>query len=252
MLPQSSELKAPEKKIVQIKRARSSAIPYRSASALAPRQLEKWFSTEMGLPVEVIYTNNKSTMVSFRKSQGILKLRLHRIFVGASEKVREALLAYIRDNDPKAGEVLDQYIRKTLPSVPKKEGPLQSRGAVFDLKEIFDDLNSRYFHDAVQARIGWSKNAKKRGRRKSMRLGVFYPDQKIIRIHPALDQDFVPLYYISWIIFHEMLHEVYGVEQKGKRRSVHPPEFVALEESFPDFKRCKQWEADYMNRLLRY
>ena len=39
-----------------------------------------------------------------------------------------------------------------------------------------------------------------------------------------------------------MLHDVFGVEQRGRRRQVHPPEFTAIEESYPDF--AAQWRRD--------
>ena len=77
-------------------------------------------------------------------------------------------------------------------------------------------------------------------------------DEQLIVIHPSLDQAFVPEYYVAWIVFHEMLHDVYGVEQKRHRRVVHPPEFGVLEQSFPDFARAKDWEAHNLDRLLRF
>ena len=48
--------------------------------------------------------------------------------------------------------------------------------------------------------------------------------------------------------------EVFGVEghESQSRRALHPPDFVALEQTFPDYPRCLAWEAENLDRLLRY
>jgi hypothetical protein len=81
---------------------------------------------------------------------------------------------------------------------------------------------------------------------------VYVADQGLIRIHPALDQAFVPRHYVAWIVFHELLHEVFGVEKRGSRRCVHPPEFQAIEQTYPHYLACKTWEERNLHRLLRY
>ena len=62
----------------------------------------------------------------------------------------------------------------------------------------------------------------------------------------------IVLVYVAWVIYHEMVHEVFGEETVNGRRCVHPPEFRVLEESYPDFARCKVWEDKNLNRLLRF
>ena len=46
--------------------------------------------------------------------------------------------------------------------------------------------------------------------------------------------------------------EVFGVERIGSRHAVHPPEFVAIEQTYPDYARCKAWEEQHLPRLLRF
>ena len=62
----------------------------------------------------------------------------------------------------------------------------------------------------------------------------------------------MPLEFVEYIVFHEMLHDVFGIEASGSRRKVHPKEFYAVEQSYPDYAHCKAWEQDNMHRLLRY
>src|SRR5262249_23445583 len=116
---------------------------------------------------------------------------------------------------------------------------------------LFDALNERYFDVAVDARITWGKAAAIR--RRSIKLGSYHANEKLIRIHPALDQSFVPAYFVEFVVFHEMLHERLGTKLRmDGRRCVHPPEFRALEARFPHAAAALKWEKDNINRLLRY
>ena len=116
---------------------------------------------------------------------------------------------------------------------------------------ILTELNARYFHNASEARITWGASGTRR-RRRSIQLGCYVGRERLIRIHPSLDQPFVPRHYVAWVVFHEMLHEVFGVEGDGGRRSLHPPEFMAIEQSFPGYETCLRWEEANLDRLLRY
>lgn len=120
------------------------------------------------------------------------------------------------------------------------------------LQAVFDALNDAYFHGACCARIGWSRAGppKRRGRR-SMLLGSYSEQDCAIRIHPALAAPFVPDYVLRMVVFHEMLHEIFGTPLIGRRRRVHPPEFVAVEQSHPDYARARAWEQQHLTQLLR-
>jgi hypothetical protein len=91
-----------------------------------------------------------------------------------------------------------------------------------------------------------------KGPRKSIKMGSYSADSKVIRIHPALDQPVVPRYFVEWIVFHEMLHHVYRTRRgEDGRRCVHPPEFIEHERRFHDYKRAQAWEDENLDLLLR-
>ena len=209
-----------------------------------------WLSQRLARPVQVTFTNNRSTMMSWKEHQGILGVRLHKMFAEAPELVWEAMVSYLGAKDVVAGRVIDRYIQTTTREVPTRQN-LNALGRCYDLREILASLNTEFFHDACKASITWGRAGSKT-RRKSIILGSYSERENLIRIHPCLDQSFVPRYYISWVIYHEMLHEVLGVEEHGGRRLIHPPEFVILEESYPDFVQAKAWEQAYLPRLLKY
>lgn len=212
-----------------------------------PRLLERF----MAQPTRVTYTNNRSTMISFRERHGVMDVRLHRMFAQASEGIVAALALYLRHGDKRAGVAIDTFIRAHQESAPRRPVECQPIGRFHNLRALFDELNATYFHGSCTSRITWGSAGSRRYRR-SIQLGCYVRSDHLIRMHPCLDQAFVPRFYVAWIIFHEMLHEVFGVERRGTRHSVHPPEFVAVEQTFPDYARCKSWESQNLPRLLRY
>ena len=91
-------------------------------------------------------------------------------------------------------------------------------------------------------------------RRRSIRFGSYTPVDELIRIHPYLDQAFVPEFFVRYIVFHEMLHAHMGIEETPNgRRRIHPPAFRRREEEYGDYDRAVAWMNDESNlrRLLR-
>jgi len=217
------------------------------AQVLGPQAL----SQQLGRSVRLSWTCNHSTMISVRHRDDVLDLRLHRMFAGADPEIWSALVGYLRGGDRKANRTLDSFIAAHVGDWPPRRRSVRAHGRAHDLKVIFARLNAEFFHDACAARIGWGR-AGPVCHRRSIQLGLYVTEEKLIVIHPSLDQSFVPDYYVAWIVFHEMLHDVFGIEQRRSRRSIHPPEFGALEQSFPDFARAKNWETQNLDRLLRF
>jgi hypothetical protein len=206
-------------------------------------------------PVEVELTDNAWTMVSYRRVEGRLCFRLHHMFARASEHVLRALAGFTGRNRRSHGRAIDEYVRQhrhlIRPAPPRVEAPLSPRGRVHDLAGIFAALNARFFEGRVEARIGWGRRAPE-GRRRSIKMGVYFHDQKLIRIHPALDDERVPAHFVEMVVFHEMLHEVFPpTVEHGGRRCVHGPEFRAAERRYPGYDRARTWERSHLHLLLR-
>lgn len=213
--------------------------------------LGDYLSARLGRPVQLTLTRNRSTMLSAEQHPQALRLRLHQMFASASREVREALVAYLGSGSRRAGQVLDRFIAEQSAKIARPVRRLRPQGQVHDLQAILGELNATYFHHACTANISWGR-ASGRRRRRSIQLGLYRAGERLITIHPSLDQGFVPRQYVAWVVYHEMLHDVFGVAEHGGRRSLHPPEFAVLEQLFPEFERCKEWEAKNLSRLLRY
>ncbi|HEX8441932.1 hypothetical protein [Archangium sp.] len=219
------------------------------AEALAFR-----LSADLRLPVRLAVTDNRSTMVSFRRSANVLQLRLHHMFLDAPEQVVRAVADYAGRGNRVAGGVLDDYIRGQQPRIRQErhaaEADLEPRGRYFDLQALFDSLNHTYFQGGIQARIGWGRMPPRR-RRKSIRLGVYDHQTREIRIHPALDRLEVPTYFVEFIVFHEMLHQLFPSSNGHGRRVHHPRAFRDREKAFPLYGAALRWERENLNLLLR-
>ncbi len=82
-------------------------------------------------------------------------------------------------------------------------------------------------------------------------MGTYFIDEQLIRIHPALDQAFVPRYFVEWVVYHEMLHHVIPGSRGLGRVNLHPPEFREREREFRHVQRSLYWEKRHVARLLR-
>ena len=75
-------------------------------------------------------------------------------------------------------------------------------------------------------------------------------DARIIRIHPTLDRQEVPEFYVAAVVFHEMLHQMVPAVEVNGRRVVHGREFRRRERAYPDHARAKAWEERNLSLLL--
>src|SRR5215831_19355807 len=109
------------------------------------------------------------------------------------------------------------------------------RGNCYDLNEIFDRLNDRYFHGLLgRPLLGWSRRASR-----SM-LGHFDPSHNAIIISRIFDKEAAPLLALEYVMFHEMLHLRYPVDHTGARRRVHTREFRQAENEFEGLREAKE------------
>ena len=132
------------------------------------------------------------------------------------------------------------------------EFPEPSQGRYFNLREIFDKMNARYFRNRLKNyRIVWGKRRPQRPR-EYMVFGTIQEADRIIRLHPLLDRSFVPKWFVDYVVFHEMLHAFVPDEyDKSGRRSVHHEKFLEKEKRFHWFRRAKAWEQENLVRFLQ-
>ena len=206
----------------------------------------------------VAFTDNRYTMISVRREprRRAYRLRVHHMFADAAPSVTRALARYICHNDAEASRVLGEYIdshqHRVRPRRARARIATTTRGARFDLQEIFDDLNARYFDGAIDARITWGARSGRKRRRNSIKMGSYSIEDRLIRIHRTLDREFVPRFFVEWIVYHEMLHQVHEAMIVGGRRQFHTPAFLADEARYERYPEARAWERANLDRLLTY
>lgn len=108
------------------------------------------------------------------------------------------------------------------------------KGKVYDLEQIFDELNFAHFFGLMAPpTLGWSLRPSR------LTLGHYDPSHNAIVISRLLDSDKVPRLAVEYVMFHEMLHLRHPVDHRGARRCVHTPEFREAEQKFPGYSEAK-------------
>ena len=209
--------------------------------------------------VQVTLTDNRYTMISVRRiaKQRRYEVRLHHMFADADPVITRALAHYIADNDADASRILGDFIDANAGHVRgrARRTPAQlifTAGEHYDLREIFDELNARYFGNRIEAAITWGARSGRPRRRNSIKMGSYSVEDRLIRIHRSLDREFVPRFFVAWIVFHEMLHQVHDIRVKNGRREFHSKAFLADEACFELYDQAKVWERRHLDALLTY
>jgi hypothetical protein len=149
----------------------------------------------------------------------ILIAKLHRQPVDAAHAARYR--KYISSQAMTAKTHLIRQVRGRK----RIEGPV---GRHYDLDQIFDELNLRFFHGLMaRPQMTWS------GNRALRRLGHYDPAHNTIVVSRVFDGPRVPRYAIDYLVYHEMLHLRHPVKLRGNRRLVHPATFREEENLFP-------------------
>ncbi|HTR55507.1 MAG TPA: hypothetical protein VMJ10_32735 [Kofleriaceae bacterium] len=209
--------------------------------------------------VAVTLTDNRYTMISVRRvpKDRRYEVRLHHMFADADPVITRALAHYIADNDADASRVLGEFIDHNAGYVRgrARRQPTQvifTAGEHHDLRTIFDDLNARYFESKIDAAITWGARTGRPRRRNSIKMGSYSVEDRLIRIHRSLDRAFVPRFFVAWIVFHEMLHQVHDIRVKNGRREFHSKAFLADEAMYEHYDQAKLWERRHLDALLTY
>ncbi len=223
----------------------------------ARQALERRMGLAVAGPVQLAVTDNLRRMVTHTRSRGTLRVRLHMMFLDAPERVKEGLVRYVVRGDRDASHIVGEYIDSNSFRI-RAERPvkhaLQTKGQFHDLGAILSMLNTRYFGgQGADALITWGRRtAPKSNTRAAIKLGTYSATERLIRIHPALDQRWIPRYFVTYIVFHELLHHIIPPVRLGKTTEMHPARFSILERLYPQYARALEWERKHLNRLLRF
>src|ERR1700686_3263516 len=115
---------------------------------------------------------------------------------------------------------------------PGAAGP---RGRHFNLEQLFDQLNEKYFEGKLtRPHIGWSTRSWRR------QFGCYDPGPNHILLNRRMDRPGVPQCAVEYVLYHEMLHVKHPTPRSGSSLASHSREFREEEKRFPDFHRARK------------
>jgi hypothetical protein len=198
--------------------------------------------------IDVEFRTYANANAQIRLHEGRLDVRLSDTLSGAPEPVIEALAEILlsklfrRPVPVSSSTRYRRYlnrkdVRQNIELVRQMRGRKRvdsPQGDAYDLDQMFDDLNFRYFFGLMAKPVlGWSPNASR------TMLGHYDPPHNAIVLSRILDRNQVPRVAVEYVLFHEMLHLRHPVEHTGSRRCVHTREFKASEKQFEHLREAK-------------
>jgi hypothetical protein len=228
-------------------------------SEAAARSLARRLAARLPFPlVELVLTENRTILLTTtRTTTGGLQMRLHRAFVEAGEEALPAVVAFAggsrgrRRSEALAALRAHVEAWRAAGNDAGRPPHIEARGAIHDLTAIRDAINARMFGGRLAPAITWGRWAYLGRRRRTIRLGSYDEGLRLIRIHPALDQAWVPRHFVASVVFHEMLHALLPAKEGGGRRCLHGPEFRRRERELPGYAAAEAWLSSNLHRLLR-
>ena len=217
-------------------------------------RLEAALSSGARRPVRLTVTENRSVLLSLRRQQGTVFVRLHRMFLHAPLSVVRAVARGLARRSRKGDAEVRRFMNENLHRVRKQKRPLPplvTAGQAYDLRKLFDQLNARFFAARLAVPLTWGRGSG-RARRGGLTFGSYDPVLGLIRIHPVLDRGDVPRYFLESVVYHEMLHHhMGGVPDRAGRTVYHSRAFRAAEARYPQHREALAWEKDNLPHLLR-
>jgi hypothetical protein len=200
--------------------------------------------------LDIRFRRFTSLNTTIRLKEGTLHVRLSDLLEASPETVHHAiahiLLAKLY-RKPVGAAQADRYRRYVLSEAVAK-GAEHIRvtrgrkristpfGRFYDLNEIFDTLNFRFFHGLMgRPTLTWSAHHARR------MLGHYDATHNTIVVSRVFDQANTPRCAIEYLMYHEMLHLKHPVRVKAGRRCVHSREFQAEERLFPELNLAKEY-----------
>ena len=198
-------------------------------------------------PIAVRFRRFTSLNTTIRLREGKIFVSLSDIIEGAPESVIRAiahiLLAklYKKTIDPlhnlrfkrfttSASVTRQTELIRHARGSKRYAGP---QGHYYNLEEVFDTLNERFFHGLLgRPDLTWSEGAARRS------LGHYDAAHNTIVVSRVFDRPSSPRYAVEYLLYHEMLHLKHPVRMRGLRRCVHSREFKADEARFPQLREA--------------
>ncbi len=235
-----------------------------------PRSFNELCSEQKQRDIEILFNSRlrKSWYVKINRNSNRRELHLPPVFENAPEEIKLALIEWVMLSSQRRRRGCRQITiqrRKSIerrlfdylaehspqlfdkPKKPFRPGP--TKGCRWDLKEVFDSLNEKYFCNRLSSFLRWgcasSKTSYQSTRKDNAGKTVHCITIAGIYNHPS-----VPRFAIESIMYHEMLHIHIPPRKENDRTITHGKDFKMLERSFPHYPEWRKWERETLPLLF--
>lgn len=204
--------------------------------------------------------------------QGVL-VRMNRFFAEAPTEVRNAVVSWVRSGNRarRASQLLDVWIQERIGHLERTQPrrvQVDLAGSHHDLAPLTEALRQSEFAAEFPRTedlplVTWGRRGKSRTRH-SLQLGIYDYQARVVRIHRVLDQPAVPEFFVSFVLFHELLHAALDPRRTTAARddghssatpagrcSHHGPAFRRRERAYIGYPAALAWERRNLPALIR-
>jgi len=115
----------------------------------------------------------------------------------------------------------------------------------------FDKINLVHFGGHLCGGIGWRSFPLGKGKNLTLANCTF--SERLIKVNSVLDDTRVPLWYLDFVLYHEMLHLQMGPQQFSSDGYGYPHSirFQCLERSHADYERALKFEESTLDEVIK-
>lgn len=126
---------------------------------------------------------------------------------------------------------------------------LRPYGLVYNLEDIRHNLCDEYFDTPLDLPITWFGSGKIP--RTSILFGSYSYQTSLIKVNRVLDSEEFPLFFVRYIVYHEMLHHILP-PKKGKRGrwDIHHAAFKEREREFEEYEEAQEFIKHWKKKHL--
>lgn len=218
------------------------------------QEFQKKLENDLRKSVKLVINDNHSTLLSVKWGPKCTKISMHRFFLEAPSQVMEDVAFYIRKKHQTMSPNVKSFIEENLRGLDYTHRldkyRLIVQGLCYNLDALMRKINAEYFKNQVQLNITWFGKEVQHNRSR-ITFGLYHEPLKLIKINRLLDHQAVPEFFVSYVIYHEMLHHVCPsyCDANGKRQ-IHNPLFKMREKQFKHYEEAQDWVRENRDRLF--
>jgi len=219
-----------------------------------PHRLEALVESELasvGFRLDaLVWTSNRVSLVSARRKRKSIRLRVSRRLLLLGEPIASPIAQFAAGKRG-ARRSLTKLFQVLPPSPPSqtRRRIIRTMGEYYNLRSHLEGPCSLLAMNLSDVIITWGPRRRVHRSQRTYRLGSYDPNRDLVRIHRILDQPRVPVWYLEFVIFHELIHRDLGLRCGVHAARLHNKEFREIEARHPSVEAARRWERDELPLL---